>query len=72
MAAILADKRLEVLKENVRKVSHVAVLPFWHPKAPGSRPQWEESQNQRTIWDWNFILWKPVISTGMSLHSKNC
>jgi putative tryptophan/tyrosine transport system substrate-binding protein len=42
MAAILTGKRLELLKEAVRNVSRVAVL--WDPKAPGSIPQWEESQ----------------------------
>jgi len=42
MAAILTGKRLEMLKETIPKVSRVAVL--WDPKAPGSIPQWEESQ----------------------------
>ena len=42
MAAILTGKRLELLKETTPKVSRVAVL--WDPKAPGSTPQWEESQ----------------------------
>lgn len=42
MAAILTGKRLELLKEAVPNVSRVAVL--WDPKAPGSIPQWEESQ----------------------------
>ena len=42
MAAILTGKRLELLKETIAKVSRVAVL--WDPKAPGSIPQWEESQ----------------------------
>jgi ABC-type uncharacterized transport system substrate-binding protein len=42
MAAILTGKRLELLKEAIPKVSRVAVL--WDPNAPGSIPQWEESQ----------------------------
>jgi ABC-type uncharacterized transport system substrate-binding protein len=42
IAAILTGKRLELLKEVVPKISRVAVL--WDPKAPGSRPQWEQSQ----------------------------
>ncbi|HET8563554.1 MAG TPA: ABC transporter substrate-binding protein [Candidatus Binatia bacterium] len=42
MAAILTGKRLELLKETIPKVSRVAVL--WDPQAPGSTPQWEESQ----------------------------
>jgi putative ABC transport system substrate-binding protein len=42
MAAILTGKRLELLKETIPKVRRVAVL--WDPNAPGSIPQWEESQ----------------------------
>jgi ABC-type uncharacterized transport system substrate-binding protein len=42
MAAILTGKRLELLKETIPKVSRVAVL--WDPQAPGSTPQWKESQ----------------------------
>jgi putative ABC transport system substrate-binding protein len=41
VAAILAGKRLELLKEVLPRVSRVAVL--WDPKAPGSIPQWEAS-----------------------------
>ena len=54
MAAILTGKRLELLKEAVRKVSRVAVL--WDPKAPGSIPQWEESQ-------------QPARELGLQLYS---
>jgi len=42
MAAVLAGKRLELLQDTVPKISRVAVL--WDPKAPGSLPQWQESQ----------------------------
>jgi putative tryptophan/tyrosine transport system substrate-binding protein len=42
MAAVLAGKRLELLKETLPRVSRVAVL--WDPQAPGSVPQWTESQ----------------------------
>jgi putative ABC transport system substrate-binding protein len=42
MAGILTGKRLELLKETIPKVSRVAVL--WDPQAPGSTPQWKESQ----------------------------
>jgi len=42
VAAVLAGKRLELLKEMLPKVDRVAVL--WDPKAPGSIPQWEASQ----------------------------
>jgi putative ABC transport system substrate-binding protein len=42
VAAVLAGKRLELLKEVLPKLSRVAVL--WDPKAPGSIPQWEASK----------------------------
>src|SRR5262245_16863215 len=42
MAAILTGKRLELLKETLPQVSRVAVL--WDPHAPGSVPQWQDSQ----------------------------
>jgi putative tryptophan/tyrosine transport system substrate-binding protein len=42
MAAILIGKRLELLKETLPTVSRLAVL--WDPQAPGSVPQWQDSQ----------------------------
>ena len=42
MASVLTGKRLELMKETIPRVSRVAVL--WDPQAPGSAPQWEESQ----------------------------
>ena len=42
MAAVLAGKRLELLKEAVPRARRIAVL--WDPQAPGSIPQWDESQ----------------------------
>lgn len=42
MAAVLTGKRLEFLRDTVPKVARVAVL--WDPLAPGSLPQWKESQ----------------------------
>jgi putative ABC transport system substrate-binding protein len=42
MAATLTGKRLEILKATLPRVRRIAVL--WDPKAPGSVPQWEESQ----------------------------
>jgi putative ABC transport system substrate-binding protein len=42
IAAILTGKRLELLKETLPGLSRVAVL--WDPHAPGSVPQWQESQ----------------------------
>jgi ABC-type uncharacterized transport system substrate-binding protein len=40
--AVLAGKRLELLKETVPKLYHVAVL--WDPQNPGSTQEWKESQ----------------------------
>jgi ABC-type uncharacterized transport system substrate-binding protein len=40
--AMLAGKRLELLKETVSKLSRVAVL--WDPRNPGSTQEWKESQ----------------------------
>jgi putative ABC transport system substrate-binding protein len=54
MAATLAGKRLELLKEALPKVSRVAVL--WDPQAPGSVPQWQESQ-------------RPAETLRLQLHS---
>src|SRR5690349_9400820 len=54
MAAILTGKRLELLKETIPTVSRVAVL--WDPNAPGSAPQWKESQ-------------QPARELGMQLYS---
>src|SRR5262249_9233141 len=42
IAAELAGKRLELLKETIPKLSRVAVL--WTPQDPASTPQWKESQ----------------------------
>jgi len=42
MAAALTGKRLAFLKETIPNVTRVAVL--WDPQAPGSKPQWEQSQ----------------------------
>ena len=54
MAAILSGKRLELLKEIIPKLSRVAVL--WDPQAPGSAPQWQDSQ-------------VPARELGLQLHS---
>jgi putative ABC transport system substrate-binding protein len=42
IAAVLAGKRLELLKETVPNLSRVALL--WNPQVPSSRQQWKESQ----------------------------
>jgi putative ABC transport system substrate-binding protein len=47
MAGELAGKRLEFLKETLPRVQRVAVL--WDPMAPGSIPQWNESQEPARI-----------------------
>ena len=42
IAAVLAGKRLELLKETIPKLSRVALL--WNPLDPSSVQQWRESQ----------------------------
>ena len=42
ISAVLAGKRLELLKETVPKLSRVAVL--WNPQDPSPAQQWKESQ----------------------------
>ena len=42
IGAVLAGKRLELLKETVSKLSRVAVL--WDPQLAGSMQEWKESQ----------------------------
>jgi len=42
IAAVLAGKRLELLKEAIPKLSRVAVL--WNPQDASSAQQWKESQ----------------------------
>jgi len=54
VAAVLAGKRLELLKEVLPKLTRVGVV--WDPKAPGSIPQWEASQ-------------EPADKLGLQLHS---
>ena len=54
IAAVLADKRLELLKETVPKLSRVALL--WDPQNPGSAQAWKESQ-------------LPARALGLQLHS---
>ena len=52
--AVLAGKRLELLKETVPKLSRVAVL--WNPQDRSSAQQWKESQS-------------PAQELGLQLHS---
>ena len=51
---MVAGKRLELLKETVRKLSRVAAL--WDPQNSGSAQQWKESQ-------------VPARELGLQLHS---
>jgi hypothetical protein len=55
MAAILTGKRLALLKETIPTLSHVAVL--WDRQAPGSLPQWQESQRHGSS-VCSFIRWR--------------
>jgi putative tryptophan/tyrosine transport system substrate-binding protein len=54
IGAVLAGKRLELLKETVPKLSRVAVL--WNPQDPSAAQQWKESQ-------------LPARALGLQLHS---
>jgi putative ABC transport system substrate-binding protein len=54
IAAVLAGKRLELLKETVPKLSRVGVL--WNPLDQGSALQWKESQ-------------LPARDLGLQIHS---
>ena len=54
IGAVLAGKRLELLKETIPKLSRVAVL--WNPQDPSSAQQWKESQ-------------LPARELGLQLHS---
>jgi len=54
MGAVLAGKRLELLKEIIPKLSRVAVL--WDSQDPSSAQQWKESQ-------------LPARELGLQLHS---
>src|SRR5262245_3250936 len=52
--AVLAGKRLELLKETVPKLQRVSVL--WNPQNPGNAVNWKESQ-------------LPARELGLQLHS---
>ena len=54
ISAVLAGKRLELLKETVPNLSRVALL--WDPQNPASAQQWKESQ-------------LPAREMGLQLHS---
>jgi putative tryptophan/tyrosine transport system substrate-binding protein len=54
ITAVLAGKRLELLKETVPNLSRVALL--WDPQNPAAAQQWKESQ-------------QPARELGLQLHS---
>jgi len=54
ITAVLAGKRLELLKETIPKLSRVAML--WNPQNPGNALNWKESQ-------------LPARELGLQLHS---
>ena len=54
IGAVLAGKRLELLKETVPNLSRVAVL--WNPQDPNAAQEWKESQ-------------LPARELGLQLHS---
>jgi len=54
ITAVLAGKRLELLKKTIPKLSRVAVL--WNPQNPGNALNWKESQ-------------LPAREMGLQLHS---
>ena len=56
IAAVLAGKRLELLKETVPKLSRVAVL--WNPQDPGSHNNGKKANCRRENWVCNFIPWR--------------
>jgi putative tryptophan/tyrosine transport system substrate-binding protein len=54
ITAVLAGKRLELLKETIPKLSRVSVV--WNPQNPGNALNWKESQ-------------LPARELGLQLHS---
>jgi ABC-type uncharacterized transport system substrate-binding protein len=47
MTEALVGKRLELLRETIPTLSHVAVL--WNPESPGNALQWQQSQLQAHV-----------------------
>ena len=43
MTVVLAGKRIELIKETIPSLSHIALL--WNPTSPGSAQEWKESQS---------------------------
>ena len=67
VAADLAGKRLELLKETVPNLSRVAVL--WDPQNPAAvRNSGRKANNRHETWVCNFIRWRSAAPT----NSKAC
>ena len=56
ISAVLAGKRLELLKETVPKLSRVAVL--WDPQTPGVSNNGKKANCRHENWVCNFIRWR--------------
>ena len=56
IGTILTGKRLELLKETIPKLSHVALL--WNPQDPASVQEWKESLNLARELGLNSTRWK--------------
>ena len=56
IAAVLAGKRLELLKETIPKLSRVAVL--WDPRIQALCNNGKKANCRHENWVCNFILWR--------------
>jgi putative ABC transport system substrate-binding protein len=56
ISAVLAGKRLELLKETIPKLSRVAVL--WNPQDPALHNNGKRAKSQHENWVSNFIPWR--------------
>ena len=56
ISAVLAGKRLELLKETIPKLSRVALL--WNPQNPGSAQHGKKANWRHENWVCNFIPWR--------------
>ena len=68
IAALLAGKRLELLKESIPKLSRVAIL--WDPRDSSGTQQWKESQLAAPQLACTSIRSNYRVQTNTKLHSK--